>query len=253
MPSENLNCGVYAVRVFLSVILGKPHLPLASKMRGTLFEVLPFYLDVPIVGGMTYAQWASAHGKTAEEMMHKELTQLGLSNFLLAMVAYIHRVDCDLYSVCAGNPNYATLVQRSRVAAQSLGLMSVLYRGDNDNLEGVLDFLGHYNLIVPVGSDEIPRVHAIMSSFHDCVTPSMIARNDACTTPSSMPPRNLTSSLLPLGTPSKQHATNVDVEQDNFIGYTLSKPACSLLRSNCMDADFDITVRYRASWPRKRG
>ncbi len=33
MPSDNFLCGVNALKVFLSVILGKPHAPLSSKMR----------------------------------------------------------------------------------------------------------------------------------------------------------------------------------------------------------------------------
>ncbi len=32
---------------------------------------------VPIVNDMTYVQWASAHGKSAEDMMHAELTKVG--------------------------------------------------------------------------------------------------------------------------------------------------------------------------------
>jgi hypothetical protein len=104
MPSDNCLCGVNALKVFLSVILGKPHAPLASKMRETLFEVLPCYFHVPIVNDMTYDQWARVHNKSAENMLQEELRKLGLSNFLLAMIAYMHRVDLDLYNLCINNP-----------------------------------------------------------------------------------------------------------------------------------------------------
>ena len=84
-------------------------------MREMLFEVLPCYFHVPIVNDMTYAQWARAHDRSAENMLQQELRQLGLSSFLLAMIAYMHRVDLDLYNLCINNPHYVILVQRSRV------------------------------------------------------------------------------------------------------------------------------------------
>jgi hypothetical protein len=76
MPSANCLCGVNALKVFLSVILGKPHAPLASKMRETLFEALPCYFHVPIVNDMTYEQWARVHNKSAENMLQEELRKL---------------------------------------------------------------------------------------------------------------------------------------------------------------------------------
>ena len=170
MPSDNYLCGVNALKVFLSVVLGKPHAPLASKMRETLFDVLPFYFHVPIINDMAYAKWADAHNKSAEDMLQEELKKLGLSNFLLAMIAYMHRVDLDLYNVCINNPNYVILVQRSRVVHHSVGVMEVLWRGQNR-----LDSMGHYNLLFPKGSDAISGVNEIMSSFESSVLPSMFS------------------------------------------------------------------------------
>ena len=45
MPSEHYLCGVHALKVSLSVISGKPHVALASKMRDTLVE-LPVLLAI---------------------------------------------------------------------------------------------------------------------------------------------------------------------------------------------------------------
>ena len=160
MPTDNCLCGVHALRTCLSVFSGKTHVALASKMRDTLFELLPCYFDVPIVGEMTYTQWARAHGKSAEAMMHAEKAAVGLSNFLLAMIAYMHRVDSDIYNLCVGNPNYLILVQRARTVTQSIGLMSVLYRGEN-----VSNYLGHYNIVVPTDSDHVARFRTITSSL----------------------------------------------------------------------------------------
>jgi hypothetical protein len=84
MPGDNYLCGVHALKVFLSLILGKPHAPLAGRMREMLFETLPCYFHVPIVNDMTYTQWARAHDKSAENMLQEELRKPGLSNFLLA-------------------------------------------------------------------------------------------------------------------------------------------------------------------------
>jgi hypothetical protein len=160
MPSDNCLCGVYALKVFLSVILGKPHAPLASKMRETLFEALPCYFHVPIVNDMTYAQWARAHDKSAENMLQEELRKLGLSSFLLAMIAYMHNVDLDLYNLCINNPHYVILRQSSRVKNHSVGLMEVLWRG-----QSFRDSMGHYNLLFRKGSDAISHVNTFMSSF----------------------------------------------------------------------------------------
>ena len=138
MPSDNYLCGVNALKVFLSVILGKLHAPLAGRMREMLFEILSVYFHVPIVNDMTYAQWARVHNKSAESMMQEELRKPGLSNFLLAMIAYMHNVDLDLYNLCINNPHYVILRQSSRVKNHSVGLMEVLWRGQSfrDSMAG---------------------------------------------------------------------------------------------------------------------
>ena len=122
LPSDNFLCGVNALKVFLSVILGKLHAPLAGRMREMLFEVLPCYFHVPIINDMTYAKWARTHDKSAENMLQEELRKLGLSNFLLAMIAYtgMHNVDLDLYNLCINNPHYVILRQSSRVKNHSV-------------------------------------------------------------------------------------------------------------------------------------
>jgi hypothetical protein len=120
MPSANCLCGVHALKVFLSVILDKPHEPLAGRMREMLFEVLPCYFHVPIINDMTYAKWAHANDKSAENMLQEELRNPGLSNFLLAMIAYMHNVDLDLYNLCINNQHYVILRQSSRVKNHSV-------------------------------------------------------------------------------------------------------------------------------------
>ena len=239
MPSDNYLCGVHALRAVLSVISGNTHVALASKMRDTLFELLPCYFDVAVVGEMTYTQWARVHGMSAEAMMHAELTAVGLSNFLLAMIAYMHRVDCDIYNLCVGNPNYLILVQRSRTVTQSIGLMSVLWRGKN-----VSNYLGHYNVVVPADSDDVSRFRTLMSSFERIVTPSTPVRIATCTPTTSTRHHDLSSSLSPLVTPLR-HADLHDGEQltSSFMGCTMSTRACDFVREHCEKVDFNIRVR----------
>ena len=246
MPGDNYLCGVHALKAFLSVILGKPHAPLAGRMREMLFEILPMYFHVPIVNDMTYAQWARAHDKSAENMLQEELRKLGLSNFLLAMIAYMHNVDLDLYNLCINNPHYVILRQRSRVKNHSVGLMEVLWRGQSG-----LDSMGHYNLLFPKDSDAISRVNTFLSSFESSVIPSKTIRNATCTTrvvtpsqpPTPTPRHGLSSSWSPL-VASSQHAPLKDFGQGTFMNYPMSSAACNLLRENCADLDFGITVQY---------
>jgi hypothetical protein len=177
-------------------------------------------------------------------MLQEELRKPGLSNFLLAMIAYMHRVDLDLYNLCIDNPHYVILRQRSRVENHAVGLMEVLWRGHR-----VPDSMGHYNLLFPKTSDAIPHVNTIMSAFETSGILSKTKRNATCTTrvvtPSEPPtPRHGQSSSWSPLVASSQHAPSKDFEQGTFMNYTLSLAACNLLRENCGDLDFDFTVQY---------
>jgi hypothetical protein len=247
MPGDNCLCGVNALKVFLSVILGKLHAPQAGRMREMLFEILPMYFHVPIVNDMTYAQWALAHDKSAENMLQEELRQLGLSNYLLAMIAYMHNVDLDLYNLCINNPHYIILRQSSRVKNHSVGLMEVLWRGQSSPAS-----MGHYNLLFRKDSDAISHVDTFMSSFESSVIPPKTIRTATYTprvvtpsqppTPTPTPRHGQSSSWSPL-VASSQHAPK-DFEQDTFMNSTMSLAACNLLRENCGSLDFGITVQY---------
>jgi hypothetical protein len=124
--------------------------------------------------------------------------------------------------------------------------MEVLWRG-----QSVLDSMGHYNLLFRKGFDAISRVNTFMSSFESSVIPSKTIRNATCTprvvTPSQPPPptpgHGQSSSWSPL-VASSQHAPLKDFEQGTFMNYTMSSAACNLLRENCGDLDFGITVQY---------
>jgi hypothetical protein len=224
------------------------------------FRMLPSFFGIPVVGEMTYIDWAAVHSKSAEDMMKFEMASPGLSNFCVAVLAFMHNLESEVFNLCVDHSDYIVRVQRSNKPIRCLGTMRLLYRGNSNSVKtetGGPPALGHYNSVFN-RTDDLSFVEPALESMKPpgSASSALVPRSHSgSATPATTPTKQplMTSATTPLATrravvlagPAKspQRTLGFKYPQVMYAGMSLSCTAAQLLQAKVTTTPLHVRIQ----------